>query len=88
MNTVNWIDSGGVSEKFFNLDTVTFGTGPANRNVTLDTVVSPGAVTVNNAAGSDYSISGSGSIADSGVTGGTPLTKAGAGTLTLGTANT
>ena len=42
---------------------------------------------MNNSAGSDYTISGSGSIGDSGFIGGTSLTKSGTGTLTLSTAN-
>src|SRR3954469_10960374 len=75
-------------EKFFNLDNVTFGNGPTNRNVTLTTAVTPGAINVNNAAGNDYAITGGGSISDSGFLGGTSLTKSGAGKLTLGTTNT
>ena len=50
--------------------------------VTLNTVVSPASVTVNNSAG-NYTISGTGSIAGTG-----SLTKSGTGTLTLSTANT
>ncbi|MEY3896365.1 MAG: hypothetical protein RLZZ214_1885 [Verrucomicrobiota bacterium] len=51
-----------------------------NPAITLNTVVSPGNVTFDNA---DYSLSGSGSIA-----GTTGLTMSGTGTLTLNTANT
>jgi fibronectin-binding autotransporter adhesin len=86
-NTVNWTD-GAIAEKFFNLDSVNFLTGPTNRNVTLDQTITPGAVVVNNALGNDYTITGNGSIADNGFLGGTTLTKLGAGTLTLGTVNT
>jgi len=88
--TQNWSDNGGATtnEKFFNLDSVTFTNGPTNRNVTLDTQVTPGSITVNNSAGNDYTISGGGGFADSGLLGGTALTKSGAGTLTLGTVNT
>jgi fibronectin-binding autotransporter adhesin len=86
-NTLNWTD-GTIAEKFFNFDSVNFLTGPSNRNVTLDQVVTPGAVVVNNAANNDYTITGTGGIADNGFLGGTTLTKLGAGTLTLGTVNT
>jgi fibronectin-binding autotransporter adhesin len=85
--TQNWSDNGGVTanEKFFNLDSVTFG-NVANRNVVLEDTVLPTAVTVNNNLGNDYTISsvtGLGSIA-----GTATLTKSGAGTLTLNTNNT
>jgi fibronectin-binding autotransporter adhesin len=86
-NTVNWTD-GTISEKFFNLDAVNFLTGPTNRNVVLDQTITPTAVVVNNAANNDYSITGTGGIADTGFLGGTSLTKSGAGMLTLGTVNT
>jgi autotransporter-associated beta strand protein len=86
-NTPNWTD-GTITEKFFNLDSVNFLNGPTNRNVTLDQMITPGAIFVSNALGNDYTISGSGSIADNGFIGGTSLTKSGAGTLTLGTVNT
>jgi autotransporter-associated beta strand protein len=38
--TQNWTD-GAIPEKFFNGDSVTFGDGPTNRNLTLDVTVSP-----------------------------------------------
>jgi autotransporter-associated beta strand protein len=85
-NTVNWTD-GVIPEKFFNLDSVNFLDGPTNRNVTLDQMVTPGAVVVNNSTGNDYSISGAGGIGDSGFIGGTSLTKSGTGSLTLSTVN-
>jgi hypothetical protein len=69
---------------FFNLDTVTFSAGPANRNITLNTTVFPKAVLVDNSAGNDYTISGTGGIGESGFGHGTVLIKSGAGTLTLG----
>ena len=56
--------------------------GAAPITVTLDTAVSPASVTVNNPT-KDYTISGAGQIS-----GGTSLTKSGAGNLTLDTANT
>jgi fibronectin-binding autotransporter adhesin len=77
----NWTD-GAMNEQFFNLDSVTFADGPTNRDITLNTVVTPAAVTVNNSTG-DYSISGTG-----GITGSTGLTKSGSGKLTLATENT
>src|SRR5581483_8669574 len=61
---------------------VTFTDAAATHSVTLDTTVTPGAVTVNTAA-SDYSISGAGGIAGSG-----SFTKTGSGKLTLGLNNT
>ena len=51
-------------------------------NVTLNTLVSPGSVTVNNTTG-NYTISGNGTIGGTG-----SLTKSGTGTLTLSTPNT
>jgi autotransporter-associated beta strand protein len=77
----NWTD-GGMNEQFFNLDSVIIADGPTNRDITLNTVVTPAAVTVNNSTG-DYSISGTG-----GITGSTVLTKSGSGKLTLATENT
>jgi autotransporter-associated beta strand protein len=58
------------------------GANPNAYNVTLNTVVKPASITVNNSTG-NYSISGTGTI------GGTAsLTKSGSGTLTLSTPNT
>jgi autotransporter-associated beta strand protein len=53
-----------------------------NYNITLNTSVSPGAVTVNNSLG-NYTISGSGTLTGSG-----SLMKLGGGALTLNTVNT
>ena len=85
--TANWRD-GATPEKFFNLDTVVFDDGPANRTIDVTGQMTPGAVIVNNSAGNDYTFSGSGGIADSGFGGGTRLTKTGAGKLIVSTANT
>jgi fibronectin-binding autotransporter adhesin len=79
--TANWTD-GTNPETFFVGDTVTFADGPTNRNVDIFTVVTPGAVTVNNSAGNTYTFTGAGSIAGS-----TGVTKSGAGTLILANAN-
>jgi fibronectin-binding autotransporter adhesin len=80
-----WNNATNVADKMFDLDTVTFADtfGPSNTavtnpNVTLNTTVSPVAINVNNSAVS-YAITGSGTI-----TGGTGITKTGAGTLTIG----
>jgi autotransporter-associated beta strand protein len=81
--TANWRDTNSAVEKYFNGDVVTFGPTATNRNITLNTVVLPGEITVNNDAGADYTISGSGSIS-----GGGKLTKQGAGTLIVLTDNT
>ena len=79
--TTNWND-GAVAEKFFNGDLVTFPSAAANRNITLAAAVQPGSMSVETLAGSDYSITGAGSIGGS-----TGLTKQGAGTLILATSN-
>jgi autotransporter-associated beta strand protein len=55
--------------------------GAGNYNVTLNSTVNPGSVTINNSAG-NYVISGTGSIR-----GTTGVTKLGPGTATIGTAN-
>ena len=80
--TANWTD-GAMVETFFNLDSVRFLDGPANRNILLNTTVVPGSVVVNNSLANEYTFSGTGSIGDSSYTG-TTLTKLGVGTLTLG----
>ena len=80
----NW--NNGAATSVFNAgDNVTFNDsngGAGNYAVTLNSIVSPGSVTVNNSAG-NYTISGTGSIGGTG-----SLTKSGSGTLTLATANT
>src|SRR5262249_39159354 len=66
--TQNWSNSGSTTtpnDKFFNLDTVTFTDSPSapnTSNISLDTTVQPGSVTVNNAS-TALSVSGAGSIA-------------------------
>src|SRR5205085_6632184 len=81
---LNWSDNGGATtnERFFNLDTVSFGNSGTNHSVTLNSTVSPTAVTVDNDASNPYSISGTG-----GITGAASITKNGVGTLTLATNN-
>lgn len=81
-STQNWLSSGSPAA-YTQFDIVTFNdsaTGPTD--IFLDTIVTPGGVTFNNNSLA-YSITGFGEIS-----GGTPLTKQGAGVLTLGTANT
>ncbi|MEX2141337.1 MAG: autotransporter-associated beta strand repeat-containing protein [Pirellulales bacterium] len=80
--TANWTD-GANAETFFVGDTVTFGDAPANRNIAITGVVTPGAVTVNNSGGNTYTFTGPGAIAGS-----TGLLKSGTGTLILANANT
>jgi autotransporter-associated beta strand protein len=80
---LNWND-GVIDERFFNADAVTFGDGPTNRTVTITGItVVPASVTVNNSAGNDYAIGGTGVIG-----GAAALTKSGSGALTLTSANT
>lgn len=77
-NTVNWNDAV-IDDQYFNGDTVNFGNGPANRTITLTGLtVTPEAINVNNNAGNDYTIGGTG-----GIGGRAALTKDGAGTLIL-----
>jgi autotransporter-associated beta strand protein len=90
-NNYNWnngifadyyVDGSNVIFNDVNNSTSSGGTNPNAYNVTLNTTVFPGSVVVNNSLG-NYTISGAGSI------GGTAsLTKEGAGTLTISTANT
>lgn len=76
--TANW-NSG--TEKFFLFDTVSFtDAGVANNIVDLTEALAPTAVTVDSSG--NYQFSGTGSL-----TGITSLTKAGAGDLTVSTAN-
>jgi len=62
-------------------DNVTFADGPdaTGRTVSLNGTLQPTSITVNNSAGNDYSLLGTGLIG-----GTTGLTKSGTGTLTLG----
>jgi hypothetical protein len=80
--TSNWTDLS-TSEVYLSGDTVNFDdTHATNRSVTLNTAVTPAAVTISNSSGNNYTIGGSGSI------GGTAgLTKTGSGGATLSTVN-
>src|SRR5207247_7041953 len=82
----NWLDRNDnvTQEKYFDLDTVKFddSASVANRTLTLNSLVKPTQVNVQNSGG-DYSITGTGGII--GVTG---LTKDGSSKLILGLSNT
>jgi hypothetical protein len=76
-----YVDGSNVVFNDVNNATSNGGTNSSAYNVTLNTTVNPGSVTVNNSLG-NYTISGAGGkIADAGA-----FTKSGTGTLTLGTA--
>ncbi|MDR3459197.1 MAG: autotransporter-associated beta strand repeat-containing protein [Verrucomicrobiae bacterium] len=78
--TVNWANGGG-ADIFYNLDTVLFDdTGSNPSGVTLTTTLAPSAIVVNSSQ--NYTFSGAGALFGSG-----SLTKLGASTLTIGTAN-
>jgi autotransporter-associated beta strand protein len=78
----NW-NNGKAAVAYTEGSTVTFNdSNNGHYAVTLNTIVAPGSVTVNNSAG-NYTISGSG-----GITGIASLSKMGTGTLTLSTVNT
>jgi len=76
---VNW-NSGSSGATYADGDAVTFNdTNNGHYQVTLSTTVKPASILVNNTSG-NYSITGSGTIIDTG-----SFTKSGSGTLTLGT---
>ncbi len=86
---LNWLNNNtGAADRYFDLDAVTFSdvVGPnntpvVNSTIALNTTVSPLAMTFNSATVA-YSITGAGKIS-----GGASLTKTGASTLILQTAN-
>lgn len=79
-DTLNW-SNGGVSDKFYALDSVTFNdSGSNNTSINLLSPLMPAAVTVTGTK--DYAWVGAGWI-----TGGASVTKLGSGTLTVATAN-
>ena len=84
--TPNWVDSGGANVVRYVdgvptlFDNTATGVGPFT--VTLNTTVNPG-TTIISTTNKDYTISGTGAI-----TGTSPISKQGTGTLTLATANT
>ena len=76
-NSVNWVNSGGGPDVFFDLDNVTFNDSATRFTVNVVQNVRPGSVRFDNAA-NDYSIVGSGSIL-----GGAPLTVSGGGRVAM-----
>ncbi|HEX7262453.1 MAG TPA: autotransporter-associated beta strand repeat-containing protein, partial [Luteolibacter sp.] len=80
-NTSSNFNNGGSDDKFMSFDAVTFDDTATAGVVTLTGTLASSALTVNTA--NTYTFAGSGSIAGAGT-----LTKQGAGTLVLNTANT
>ncbi|HZJ14680.1 MAG TPA: autotransporter-associated beta strand repeat-containing protein, partial [Chthoniobacteraceae bacterium] len=75
-------NNAGNSDKYYDQDNVTFDDGGSNSpNVTINTVVQPGSIVVNNST-KDYTFTGAGGIA-----GTTGLTKNGSRKLTISTTN-
>jgi autotransporter-associated beta strand protein len=79
--TANWT---GTSDKFFQVDAVTFPNVATTKFVTLTATVSPRSITFENEAGSDYLLSGTGTGF---ISGGASITKNNAGVVILGGAN-
>ncbi|NQX02257.1 hypothetical protein HQ447_16485, partial [bacterium] len=81
-NTLNWT-SGIIATTYANGDSVLFDdSASGSTSVTIDTMVGPSGVAVNNSV-QDYTLAGAGGIAGTG-----SLNKLGSGTLTLLTENT
>lgn len=75
--TPNWkIDA--TQERFYNLDGVTFDDTATTKAIVLNTTVTPRLMLVDNSAGNNYTIAGSGSIS-----GPSSLVKRGAGSLSM-----
>jgi autotransporter-associated beta strand protein len=86
VTTNNWVlaSDGITPTTYFVADAVQFNDTPGNRNIIISGAdVAPSGVVFNNSVGNDYTVTGT-----NGITGGTLLQKAGAGTLTLATTNT
>lgn len=73
-NATNW--SGAADQKFFQLDTVTFDDSGSNNDVSVEGVVNPATVTINNTTKA-YTLTGTGSISSG------ALTKSGTGIATI-----
>ena len=79
--TANW---SGTSDKFFQVDAVTFPNVATTKFVTMTGTVSPRSILFENEAGSDYLLSGTGTGF---ISGGAAITKNNAGVVILGGAN-
>jgi autotransporter-associated beta strand protein len=79
--TANWT---GTSDKFFQVDAVTFPNVATTKFVTLTATVNPRSITFENETGSDYLISGTGTGF---ISGGATITKNNTGVVILGGAN-
>jgi len=79
-STTNWLN-GSVADRFYNVDTVTFNDTSTNGTVALTGALQPGALLVSNNTLA-YTLGGSGNLSGS-----SPLTKTGSGTLNLNTTN-
>ena len=79
-STTNWLN-GSVADRFYNVDTVTFNDTSTNGTVALTGALQPGALLVSNNTLA-YTLGGSGALSGS-----SPLTKTGSGTLNLNTTN-
>ncbi len=78
--TTNWLN-GVVADRFYTIDSVLFDDSSTNGTVSLIGALQPGSLLVSNNS-LTYTFGGSGSL-----TGSSPLTKAGSGTLNLNTTN-
>ena len=79
-STTNWLN-GSVADRFYNVDTVTFNDTSTNGTVALTGALQPGALIVSNNT-LTYTLGGSGALSGS-----SPFTKTGSGTLNLNTTN-
>lgn len=79
-STIDWLN-GTSADQFFNLDAVTFNDTTTNGSVLLAAALQPASILVNNNS-LPYTFGGTGTITGSG-----PLTKNGAGTVTINTTN-
>ena len=78
--TTNWFN-GVAADRFYTIDSVIFNDTSTNGTVSLAGAMQPGSLLVSNSALA-YTLGGSGSL-----TGSSPLTKTGSGTLNLNTTN-
>ncbi|WP_035603120.1 autotransporter-associated beta strand repeat-containing protein [Haloferula sp. BvORR071] len=79
--SANW---SGSSDKFFQVDAVTFPSVASNKLISIVTTVTPRSITFENELGNDYALSSPGTAF---ITGTTSITKNGGGVTQLGGAN-